>query len=182
MRYGSNKERLPTVTEKGIYGFFGEYRFLSNFHVCNVTLDGLTYKSSEAAYMAGKTTDKAIKMRFAAIDEPKEAKKLGREITMIPEWDDYKVLHMTRVVYAKFAQNRDIALKLFQTYDKYLEETNNWNDLFWGADELGQGKNMLGKVLMHVREILPFPGIPQENLGKEFTEILHLNIQGLYER
>ena len=31
-------QRLPTVTSTGIYGFFGEYGFLSNFEVAPFVL------------------------------------------------------------------------------------------------------------------------------------------------
>ena len=38
--------------------FDGEYRFLSNFYVCQVTYNDITYNSSEHAYQAAKATNK----------------------------------------------------------------------------------------------------------------------------
>ena len=38
-----------------------------------------------------------------------------------------------------------------------LEEGNNWGDKYWGTVE-GEGKNMLGKLLMKVRAILSNEG------------------------
>ena len=38
----------------GQIGFFDEYRFLSNFHLCPIELDGVVYGSLEAAYQAAK--------------------------------------------------------------------------------------------------------------------------------
>ena len=37
-----------------IKGFFGEYRWLSNFHICRVWFEGLCYPSSENAFQAAK--------------------------------------------------------------------------------------------------------------------------------
>ena len=47
-------KRLPTVTEDSIRGFFGDYRWLSNFHLSYLTVDGLTFPSAEHAYQAMK--------------------------------------------------------------------------------------------------------------------------------
>ena len=49
--------------------------------------------------------------------------------------------------------------KLMMTGDKYLEETNYWNDIFWGVakkdlNEQGVGENNLGKLLMEIRSDL----------------------------
>ncbi len=153
MFYDENGKRRSYVTENAIFGFFDEYRFLSNFHRCEVTVDGITYASSEAAYMAQKTHDIRIKRQFAEIDDPKDAKTLGRSISLRSDWDDFKVLAMTKVVLAKFTQNQDLKTLLLGTGDKYLEETNDWVDKIWGVDLLGQGSNMLGNILMFVRDI-----------------------------
>lgn len=49
--------------------------------------------------------------------------------------------------------NEDLKQKLIDTNDEYLEEGNSWNDIYWGVCK-GRGKNMLGKILMKVREEL----------------------------
>ena len=61
---------------------------------------------------------------------------------------------MTEVCYAKFSQNADLAKRLLETDNLYLEETNDWEDRFWGRDQFGNGINMLGNVLMFVRSTL----------------------------
>jgi predicted NAD-dependent protein-ADP-ribosyltransferase YbiA (DUF1768 family) len=40
--------------------------------------------------------------------------------------------------------------KLMATGDAYLEETNTWDDVYWGVCN-GVGKNMLGRMLMYIR-------------------------------
>ena len=70
------------------------------------------------------------------------------------DWEFYRVAAMLDVLTLKFQQNPDIALLLKNTGNLYLEETNDWNDKFWGADMIGSGLNMLGKCLMIVRNNL----------------------------
>lgn len=60
---------------------------------------------------------------------------------------------MKDVVEAKFSQNPDLAKKLLETEDAYLEEGNDWGDRIWGTVN-GIGANNLGRILMEVREIL----------------------------
>ncbi len=126
--------------------------WLSNFYPCKVELDGLVFHSSEAAYMAQKCASLLVKESFTTITNPAEAKHLGSVVKLRPDWEVVKVLAMTRVVHAKFHQNFDLRMKLLATEGAYLEETNSWGDLFWGADIEGNGHNMLGQILMFVRD------------------------------
>ena len=49
-------QEIPQIKHNGyeIKGFFGEYRFLSNFEPAKVELEGTTYSSVEKAYQAAK--------------------------------------------------------------------------------------------------------------------------------
>lgn len=151
MWYDEAGKRRTSVDEKSICGLFDQFRPLSNFHVCPVHFGGLKYMSSEAAYMACKTLDPQVKNKFTGDLKPNQAKVLGREIQLRSDWESYKVLAMTKVLTAKFVQNNDLGDLLVSTGERYIEETNDWNDKFWGADVFGAGDNMLGNVLMHVR-------------------------------
>ncbi|MCC5611547.1 NADAR family protein [Nostoc sp. CHAB 5834] len=144
-----NGERHPTVSNTEIKGFFGRYRFLSNFHVSNVVVDGLCYPSSENAYMAEKTEDMALKVLLSKTTEPFAAKKIGRSLKLIPNWDDKRLAAMLKVLTMKF-MDPELRQMLLDTGDRYLEETNNWGDRFWGVD--GTGLNMLGRLLMILRD------------------------------
>jgi predicted NAD-dependent protein-ADP-ribosyltransferase YbiA (DUF1768 family) len=57
---------------------------------------------------------------------------------------------MAVCVFSKFLINKDLRQKLVETGDKYLEETNNWGDAYWGVYE-DVGNNKLGKILMATR-------------------------------
>ena len=39
------KNKQPYITDSGIYGFFGEYRFLSNFHITPITYKGFKFNA-----------------------------------------------------------------------------------------------------------------------------------------
>ncbi len=138
--------------DREIKGFFGEWRFLCNFHKCPVEFEGVIYPSTENAYMAAKTLDLGKRKEFENI-EPFDAKKLGREVELRSDWEEIKFDVMYSVVLDKFNRHVDLRDKLLSTGDKYLEETNHWNDRIWGVCN-GEGENNLGKTLMSIREKL----------------------------
>lgn len=148
MRY-EGKLKFPTVSDTAILGFFCEYRFLSNFCYSPVYLDGIIYPTSEHAYMAEKTEDMEIRKYIATIKTPNGAKAFGRTLKLIDGWDDKRIDAMYRVLTAKFAVE-EVRVPLLATGDKYLEETNDWDDQFWGTCG-GYGGNHLGRTLMRVR-------------------------------
>ena len=83
----------PTVTDDAISGFFGNYRFLSNFYPAKVVFNGIHYQSSEAAYMAQKTDD--IKLRKIIATVPaNQAKVIGRNIRLRDGWDNMRLAVM----------------------------------------------------------------------------------------
>lgn len=136
--------------DNNVKGFFAEYRYLSNFHVCPVYFEGVCYPSTENAFMAAKTLDLEQRVAFETI-EPKEAKALGRKIALRTDWETVKYDVMAAVNFDKYYRNLDIREKLVSTGDKLLEETNHWGDKIWGTDPDGNGENNLGKILMNIR-------------------------------
>lgn len=145
--------RHATVTEHGIYGFFSEHKWLSNFGAGAVELDGVRYPTSEHAYMAEKVRDITLREQIAAQSSPGAAKHFTAALPWREDWADYRPHAMLRVLRAKFAQNPALAMQLLDTGTRYLEETNTWGDTYWGVCE-GEGLNMLGKTLMQVRDEL----------------------------
>ena len=149
-------------SEISIKGFFGEndYRFLSNFELCNVYYRGVLFPSSENAYQAAKNDPKEwSKFQTCA---PATSKNLWKDCISAykrKEWDEAKYDIMLEVVFNKFSQNPDLKKKLLNTKNKYLEETLHWHDNFWGncvCDKCKNitGQNNLGTILMKVREVL----------------------------
>lgn len=129
------------------------FRFLSNFYPAPVVYEGMEYPTSEHAYQAAKTLDIIQRQNVADQPTPGLAKRYGKAVSMRPNWDEIKVRVMCEIVDAKFTQNPRLAEMLVATQDAELVEGNTWGDTFWGVCD-GEGENMLGKILMGVRENL----------------------------
>lgn len=144
--------------DKEIKGFFGDYRWLSNFHSCEVWYEGLSYPSSENAYQSAKIY-REWRQQFSFCS-PSESKRLWKQESYFShrlysseEWNSVKYDIMSSIVFEKFYRNKDIRQKLIDTGGKYLEETNDWGDIWYGVDyKTGTGLNNLGKILMKVRQ------------------------------
>ena len=136
-----------------IDSFQDEYRFLSNFYPCTIQFNGLVFQSVEAAYQSQKTVDIEIQKRFCSLN-PMKAKRLGRK-TLIdrPFWEQKKVAIMYTLIKQKFSCHEELKEMLLNTGNARLVEGNHWGDIFWGVCN-GEGQNMLGKILMNVRDIL----------------------------
>lgn len=147
-----NNNKLP---QDAITNFHtDDTRFLSNFYEVEMTYDGLTYGSSEAAYQAQKCMTEEEKILFTQYRSA-ESKKNGNKVQTRPDWEQVKVGFMEEIVRAKFTQNPELARLLLETGDKMLVEGNKRGDTCWGIDmRTGEGENHLGKILMKVREEL----------------------------
>ena len=135
-----------------IDSFRGKYFFLSNFYESPVIYEGITYLNNEAAFQAQKTLTNKERLAFAMLN-PSQAKKLGRSVSLRPDWEDIKVDIMYNICKAKFTQNETLKTKLLKTGDATLIEGNTWGDKIWGQVN-GVGENNLGKILMRIREEL----------------------------
>ena len=130
--------------------FRDNYWFLSNFYPCKITFNGFTYLCAEAAYQAQKCPERA--KEFTNLNGF-QAKKLGKHVPMVKNFNAHKTFIMYQVLYYKFTQNSDLKDKLLNTHDLYLQEDNTWHDTYWGVCN-GIGQNVLGRLLMCVREDL----------------------------
>ena len=133
-----------------IKGFRGDYAWLSNMFLCPLKMsDGVTYPSRENAFQAQKTKDIGLRRRISVVS-PRDAKRIGRTILLVDDWDEIRVKVMFSVLENFFHQNELYKEKLIMTGDKYIEETNTWGDRFWGVCD-GIGENALGHILMELR-------------------------------
>jgi hypothetical protein len=138
-----------------IRGFFGEYRWLSNFHLCEIEYEGLIYPSTENAFQAAKFNFE-LRPQFVSCT-PGQAKRLGKSIRMkreqLAEWDNNKLQVMIDITVKKYSRHQELLDLLFRTTPKHLEETNWWGDKFWGVCD-GVGENNLGKIIMSARSVM----------------------------
>lgn len=144
-------ELVKMVQTPPVKKFSGKYRFLSNFYTCPVEFGGIMYKSSEHAFQAAKSTNTSDRKKVRNAKTAGEAKKLGRQITLRPDWEKVKLDVMYQILADKFSRNKDLRIELVNTGDAHLEEGNTWGDTFWGTVK-GVGKNHLGKTLMRIRK------------------------------
>lgn len=145
-------------------GFFGKYRFLSNFHPVEIVFDGWSYPSVEHAYQASKTLDEKerLSVRYKldkngdilGYTTPGQAKQAGKKVTLRENWDIIKLSMMEQFVRQKFTQHEDLRKALIDTGNIMLIEHNTWNDTYWGVCR-GKGHNHLGRILMMIRSEQP---------------------------
>lgn len=144
---------------KFVMGFFDEYRFLSNFHLCPVKWNGVTFPSTEHLYQWLKCEDDEWLPQFLSAS-PSESKHLGRKVPLMEGFDEKKVGIMYAINLEKYKQNPELKDLLLATQDKHLVEWNYWGDRFWGMittnDNKLVGDNNLGRVLMEVRTKLKY--------------------------
>lgn len=148
---------LPEIVhdECNVKGFFGDYRWLSNFGQAQIQLDGVAYPSVEIAYQAAKHAPEDRNYFFNCTSRDSIAYNRQNPPTFYTEeeWETVKVEVMRFLLEQKFNPelNPQNAQRLQETGNKYLEETNWWGDTFWGKDLNDNGKNTLGQLIMEIR-------------------------------
>lgn len=135
--------------------FRDDFWFLSNMFVSPITYKGIKYLCVEGAFQAQKCPDRAEEFTHL---RGFEAKKLGRAVKIRKDWGDVRVPIMLELLEIKFS-NPELQKKLIATGDIELIEDNEWRDTFWGKYH-GKGRNMLGRLLMVVRDELQDPQKP----------------------
>lgn len=137
-----------------ITSFRNEHFFLSNMSDSPITILGVTYPRVENAFQSLKTAIPEEKAKFVTATGA-AAKSLGKRVTLEggPEWwNEQRVPVMLELLRIKFS-NPALAQMLLATGTAELVEGNTWGDKFWGVSG-GRGENMLGKLLMQVRDEL----------------------------
>jgi N-glycosidase YbiA len=136
--------------------FKDEFRFLSNFWITPVHLDGIEYPSVEHAYQAAKSLDPDMREFIRLQPTPGKAKKAAFLLPVRPDWTDVNLQIMYDLLREKFSRE-PLRTQLLDTVDAKLVEGNNWGDKHWGKvfeDGHWVGANHLGDLLMTIREEL----------------------------
>jgi ribA/ribD-fused uncharacterized protein len=145
----------------------GDYRHFSNMSEHRITIDDVEYKTVEHYFQAMKARefeDTEMYQKILKIKTPKAAKAIGQKISNFkPEvWDKRKDELMEKGVRTKFVQHPTLRKQLLETGDKTIGEANP-RDTYWGIGtsmnlekakipSKWRGKNMMGKLLMKLRE------------------------------
>ena len=146
---------MHIVSSSKITMFRDEYAFLSNFYPAVISYRGYQYANNEAAFQAQKALSFTEQQKFclSRLTNPADAKRLGRKITLRPDWEAAKMQYMYEICMAKYMQHPDLRLALLSTGDSILIEENQWRDRYWGMVN-GHGKNRLAIILMDIRNKL----------------------------
>lgn len=131
---------------------FGEF---SNFAPFPITLDGTRWPTTEHYFQAQKFDNPEYREKIRSENSPMQAARLGRDRKqkLRRDWESVKVGIMRAAVLAKFTQHAELRDLLLSTGNaKIVEHTEN--DDYWGDGGDGTGKNMLGRILMDVRDQL----------------------------
>src|SRR5215469_15997678 len=132
-----------------ITSFRGEFEFLSNFSPSEVEFEGMKFSTVEHGFQSAKTLDLTERKLIQESTTPGKSKRLGRKVTLRPDWEEIKIEVMETLLRQKFSIP-ELKEKLLSTGTQTLVEGNGWGDTFWGVCE-GVGRNELGKLLMKIR-------------------------------
>lgn len=149
------------------YSVSDEFGQFSNFAPFPIRVDGERWLTSEHYFQAQKFEDKVYRQRIQKAKTPMLAAALGRDRKqkLRRDWESAKVSVMRTALLAKFAQHEELRELLLSTGGaKIVEHTEN--DDYWGDGGDGSGKNMLGRILMEVREQLR-SGLAQQAVAED---------------
>lgn len=131
------------------------YGFLGNYYRARTFIYGRWWNWNEQPYQAAKTTVQSEIDAIWAAPKANESRLLGQKVTMRPDWDAVKRSVMKECCMAKFLQHSDLRKQLMDTgTEELIEDTTTSNDTYWGCGTNGDGQNMLGKILMEIRNLL----------------------------
>lgn len=163
-----NKPNTPTdfVLFWKINQPYGEF---SNWYYSPFEINGVMYQTAEHYLMAEKARlmgDEETRQRILQTSSPERVKSLGREVTPFDEnvWIDNRKRIMYEACYAKFNSSPKLKQTLLNTSNSIIVEASPF-DRIWGiglnAEHIDsknpakwRGLNLLGEVLMEVRERL----------------------------
>ena len=147
----------------------GAYGWLSNWHISNFKIKGITYASVEQYIMNSKAVlfkDKASEKKIMGTSNPNMQRSLGRKVKNFDDkvWDVNKEQILYDGLHDKFSQDDDLKKKLLATGNETLVEASPFdriygiglreNDLRALNKKTWRGQNLLGYTLMKVREAL----------------------------
>lgn len=138
------------------------FGWLGNMSPYPIEYDGKTWRTSEALFQALRFGSEEIREMIRAEKSPMGAKmkaKKYREDMSIKPLSEEDIKNMQMCIRLKLEQHPDLQVQLASTQDKQIVEDvtsrPRGSGLFWGAmktDSGWEGKNVLGKIWMEIRE------------------------------
>ena len=163
------KENFLFFWKDGSYKSGLDKGCLSQWWSCKFKENKITFSSVEQYMMFKKAilfNDCVTANKILSYSDPKIIKALGREVKRYSQevWDEHKVEIVKQGNVLKFTQNQDLREFLKATGDKILVEASPYDNI-WGIGcneedkqayfpNQWKGKNLLGFILMEVRDEL----------------------------
>ena len=135
------------------------YGAFSNLYRREIEFEGEIFVTSEHAYQAGKARKPAVRKWLMDAPSPSLLAMAAHGLyywDVTPGWSTSKFDRMRGVLRAKFTQHADLRELLLSTGDARLVESttvDNEVNRLWGEVN-GVGRNMLGVLLMELRDAL----------------------------
>jgi len=142
--------------DKQVFFYEQDFYVLSNFSSFQLEWCGHKFPTVEHVYHWLKFPDSDF-LQQAICDAPSahEAFRIAQasKDSRRADWDAVKVPLMLKLLRAKAGQHEYVRRKLLATGDRELIE-DSWRDDVWGWGPNKDGKNLLGKLWMQVRDEL----------------------------
>jgi len=151
---------LKLDTDSQVFFYEQDHYYLSNFSAFQITFCGHEFATAEHAYhwsrfeiMPGPSV--ALQAAILATRSAHDAFTIAQSNKWAQrlDWNEKRVPIMREILWAKQWQHEHVRRKLLQTGERELIE-NSWRDDFWGWGPNRDGKNMLGKLWMEIRNAL----------------------------
>lgn len=133
----------------------GVHGWLANLSPHSFVLHGKEWPSVEHYFQASKFPEESRAERVRSCPTTIEAKALARTMAAYKrtDWHGIRVDVMRRGIDAKFRQNPELSDLLLGTLPRDLIETAHDDD-FWGIGPKGKGTNVMGRLLVDLRNQL----------------------------
>lgn len=164
------ERKLETLDGQKLILFHTGWSPFSNFYSSPFVIDGQRYNTVEQFYQVQKAKhfgDTKAVIDMLKVRSPRRCKDIGRRIQNFDsaEWSNIAADILLQGVKEKFLQNAALRKALTGTEGSILAEATEF-DCYWATglnieDEANAdiahwpGKNMLGNVLMNVRDMMP---------------------------
>jgi len=168
--------------QDGLTTVFGAQNPLSNHFPCTIKVMGHTFASSEHAYLHTKarySTKPELAQTVKDATSAAEAKRISKDVPFNPEWLSKREEIMSTVLTAKLQQVPAFSEALVESGESLLVGAAP-GDFDWGSglserhtkttiQSKWPGRNLLGKILMKLRDEAMKPASSDGHLSKTQT-------------
>ena len=144
---------MTEIQDIKFYGIKNKFKEFSNFYPAIIKISGKEWPTTEHYFQAMKFVDSNTRDMIRTLANPSDARKKGRskKLLLRDDWETSRDDIMRKALKAKFTQHTDLKKLLLSTYPHNLIEHTK-SDSYWADGGDGSGKNMLGVLLMELRD------------------------------